>query len=60
MPRPRASTSLMKLNLPATKPRRMMPKWTKRPTRRTRKKMVDLARVMADRWNQLMEVKSSW
>ena len=50
----------MKLNLPATKPRRMMPKWTKRPTRRTRKKMVDLARVMADRWNQLMEVKSSW
>ena len=60
MPRPRASKSLMKLNLPATKPRRMMPKWTKRPTRRTRKKMVDLARVMAGRWNQLMEVKSSW
>ena len=50
----------MKLNLPATKPRRMMWKWTKRSTRRTRKKMVDLARVMADRWNQLMEVKSSW
>ena len=49
MSRPRASKSLMKLNLPATKPRRMMSKWTKRPTRRTGKKMVDLARVMADR-----------
>ena len=49
MPRPRTSTSLMKLSLPATKPMRMMSKWTKRSTRRTRKKMVDLARVMADR-----------
>ena len=49
VPRLRASTSLMKLNMPATKPRKMMPKWTKGPTRRKRKKMVDLARVMADR-----------
>jgi hypothetical protein len=50
----------MKLNLQATKLRRMMPKWTKRPTRRTRKKMVDLARVMADRQTQLTEVKPRW
>ena len=48
----------MKLNRPATKPRRMMSKWAKRPTRRTGKKMVGLARLMADRQNQLMEAKA--
>ena len=34
--------------LAGDEPRRMMQKWAKRPTRRTRKRMVDLARVMAD------------
>ena len=38
----------MPTKVPRPKPRRMMQKWAKKPTRRTRKRMVDLARVMAD------------